>query len=140
MVISLLIVTFLIAFLIAFIVSAIFHKPVNGILKRMVPDDLSYAWARYLKFAIFVVGIGGGVRVWSLEKYFIAQGPENDILKLTAERWMLEVYQTIIGTLQSTAWILLVFFVFALIGVVIVRIFEGRQSRTGSHNNNNNNA
>jgi hypothetical protein len=133
MIIALLGATFAIAFIIASVVAIIFHKPTDNILKRIVPDDLSYAWTRYLKFAIYVVGIGGGVRVWSLERYFPSEAPGTGILTLTPERWMLEIYQAIIGTLQSTAWILLVFFLFALIGVVIVRIFEGKAAKTGTN-------
>ncbi len=37
---------------------------------------------------------------------------------------MLEVYRMVIGTLQGVAWMLLVFFVFALVAYVIVRAFE----------------
>jgi hypothetical protein len=61
------------------------------------------------------MGIGGGVRVWSFEKYLTLQEPYKEIVPLTSDRWVLEVYETIIGTLQSTAGVLLVFFVFALI-------------------------
>jgi hypothetical protein len=43
---------------------------------------------------------------------------------LTAEAWTLEIYRTVIGTLQSLAWMLLLVFVFALIAFVIVRAFE----------------
>jgi flagellar biosynthesis/type III secretory pathway M-ring protein FliF/YscJ len=39
----------------------------------------------------------------------------------------LEIYRTIIGTLQSNAWILLLFFLFALIAYVIVRGMETRR-------------
>jgi hypothetical protein len=124
MVIMLFVTTFIIAFVVASIVSFIFSKPIDSILKRVVPDDLSQAWAKYLKFAIYVVGIGGGVRVWSLEKYLTVQEPYREIVQLTSGRWVLEIYETIIGTLQSTAILLLVFFVFALIAVVVVRIFE----------------
>jgi hypothetical protein len=46
---------------------------------------------------------------------------------LNAERWVLEVYRTGIGTLQSVAWMLLVFFVFALIAYVIVRGMEAKR-------------
>lgn len=46
----------------------------------------------------------------------------------------LEVYRTVIGTLQSLAWMLLVFFGFALIAYVVVRGLQlrrqGRQGRT----------
>ena len=38
------------------------------------------------------------------------------------------MYRTIIETLQSIAWMLLVFFVFALIAFVIMRGFELRQA------------
>jgi len=70
------------------------------------------------------------VRVWSIEKYLTLQEPYKEIVPLTSDRWMLELYETVIGTLQATAMLLLVFFVFALIAVVIVRIFESRATKT----------
>jgi hypothetical protein len=81
----------------------IFAKPIASILNRVVPEEITPAWVKYLKFAIYIVGIGGGVRVWDFEKYITAQEPYQTIVELTSERWLLEVYQTIIGTLQSTA-------------------------------------
>jgi len=130
MIIALFITTFIIAFAVASIVVFIFNKPIDGILKRVVPVDISYAWAKYLRFAIYVVGIGGGVRVWALEKYLTPQEPYREIVQPTPDQWVLEIYETIIGTLQSDAILLLVFFVFALIAVVIVRIFETRTAKT----------
>ncbi len=132
MIILLLITTLLIAFAVASIVVLIFTRPINSILNRVVPVDISLAWSRYLKFALYVVGIGGGVRVWSFEKYITAQEPYNEIVPLTSERWVLEIYETIIGTLQSTAWLLLIFFVFALIAVVIVHSMELRTGKAES--------
>lgn len=131
MVITLLLTTFLVAFAVASLVVFLFNKPIESILRQVLPAELSPAWAKYLRFAIYVVGIGGGVRVWDLEKYMIAQDPYKVIVALTSERWLLELYQTIIGTLQSTTILLLVFFVFALIAVVIVRLFEPRGPKTG---------
>jgi hypothetical protein len=130
MIITLLTITFVVAFAVASIVAFVFNRPIDGILKRVVPADIAYAWVRYLRFAIYVVGLGGGVRVWDFEKYLIQQEPYNAIVPLTGERWMLEIYQTIIGALQSAAMVLLVFFVFALIAVVIVRIVETRAAKT----------
>ena len=132
MIIALLVVTFIVAFVVASIVVLIFTKPIEGILSRVIPDEISSAWSRYLKFAIYVVGIGGGVRVWSFEKYLTLQEPYKEIVPLTSDRCVLEVYQTIIGTLQSTVMLLLVFFVFALIALVIVRAFELRKAKTES--------
>ena len=48
---------------------------------------------------------------------------------LNADRWVLEVYRTIISTLQSTACMLLAFFIFGLIAYVVVRGFEMRRGR-----------
>jgi len=110
----------------------VFNKPIDGILRRIIADELSSTWSRYLKFAIYVVGIGGGVRIWSFEKYLTVQEPYKEIVSLTSDRWMLEIYDTIIGTLQSTTMLLLVFFVFALVALVIVRVFELRRTRTDS--------
>jgi hypothetical protein len=132
MIITLLLSTFVIAFAVASIVVFIFNKPIEAILRRVVPVDISYAWTRYLRFAIYVVGIGGGVRVWDFEKYLTLQEPYKEIIQLTSERWILEIYNTVIGTLQSVAMILLIFFVFALIAVVIVRMYEARTTKTES--------
>jgi len=128
MFIVLLAVTFLVSLLVSSIVVALFSKPVGSILSRVISDEISQAWSKYLKFAIYVVGVSTGVRVWNLEKY-ITPTPGNAGLTLTHDRWVLEVYRSIIGSLQGLAWLLLVFFMFALIAFVIVRVFELRSSR-----------
>ncbi len=130
MFILLLIVTFAIAFLVSFIVTRIFYSAMQKILVRIIAEDISSAWLRYLVFAIYVVGISSGVRVWDLERYIMPResrgGEVIEALVLNTDRWILEVYRTIIGTLQGIAWMLLVFFLFALIAYVIVKIFEGK--------------
>ena len=128
MFVSLLIVTFLVAALTSFLITRLFGKSVKKILGRIIAEELSSAWTRYLTFAIYVVGISGGVRIWDLEKYISPRGDEAEILVLNADRWTLEVYRTVIGTLQGVAWMLLIFFLFALIAYVIVR---GRESKRG---------
>jgi len=128
MFIVLLVVTFLVSLLVSAIVVALFSKPVGSILSRVISDEISQAWLKYLKFAIYVVGISSGVRVWDLEKY-ITPALGKEALVLTRDRWVLEVYRTIIGSLEGLAFLLLVFFMFALIAFVIVRIFELRSSR-----------
>lgn len=128
MFLSLLLVTFAISFLTALAVHLLFKRPIGDILKRIVSEELSAAWRRYIIFAIYVVGISGGVRIYDLERYITApaapRGEAAEPLTLTADRWTLEVYRTIIETLQSIAWMLLVFFVVALVAYVVVRGFE----------------
>ena len=127
MFIVLLVVTFVIAAAASFLIVRVFRRSITAILDRLVGEDISGAWWRYLTFAIYVVGISGGVRVWDLEKYITPRPEEAAAIVLNAERWTLEVYRTVIGTLQGVAWMLLVFFVFALVAYVIVRGLEARR-------------
>jgi hypothetical protein len=124
MFLSLLIISLAVSFVICMIVAIIFKKPVSRIMQRLIPDDIYAAWSKYVNFAIFVVGISGGTRIWDMEKYINPSGKDNVVLELTQLRWNLEVYHTVIATLQSIAWMLLVFFLFALVAYVIVRGFE----------------
>jgi len=136
MFITLLIVTFLIALSVSTIVVLVFTKPINNILVRIISDEISRAWSKYLKFAIYITGISSGVRIWALEKYITKPTGEGaEIVQLNPERWVLEVYRTIIETLQGIAWMLLVFFVFALVAYVIVRAFELKRQGNGKISN-----
>ena len=139
MFITLLLVTFLIALGVSALVAQLFKGPISGIVQRIIAEEISSAWVRYMRFAIYVVGISKGVRVWELERYITPRplarpglreggSAEGFALTLTTERWILEVYRTIIETLQGIAWMLLVFFVFALLAYVAVRLLEARKS------------
>ena len=129
MFISLLVVTFAIALVVSFVVARLFRSSIEAILQRIVTDELSRAWQRYVTFAIYVVGVSGGVRLHQLERYITSFDVNERPLVLTGERWTLEVYRTIIETLQSIAWMLLVFFAFALVAYVVVRAVEWRRGR-----------
>jgi len=127
MFLTLLIVTFSVAALVSALVAVVFNKPVQRILDRIIPEGLGREWHRYLMFALFVVGISSGVRVWELEKYITRPQFEGaEVVELTSERWILEIYRTVIETLQGLAWVLLVFFIVTLMALVVVRVFEGR--------------
>ncbi len=128
MVLTLLLVTFVLALAVSVTVARFFDKPVRSIMQRILADEVSIVWSKYLSFAVVVVGISSGVRVWDFEKY-LDPSKEGPIVMLTRERWVFEIYRTIIGSLQGIAWLLLVFFVFALLAFVVVRIFELRSSQ-----------
>jgi len=129
--IILLAVTFAISVVVSSIVVRMFAKPIEGILQRIISDPITEAWVKYVKFAIYVVGISSGVRIVELQRYITpGQFKDAQVLALTRDRWILEVYRTIIGSLQGIAWLLLVFFSVALIAFVIVRVFELKKTRT----------
>ena len=131
---SLLVVTFLVALGVSALTARAFDRSIGAILARVISDDISRGWQRFVRFAILVVGISGGVRVYDLERYIspdrlVTPERAQPILALTPERWTLEVYGTVIGALQSIAWALLVFFLVALLAYVVVRWAEHRSER-----------
>ena len=130
MFLTLLIVTFMVATIVSVLVARAFSKPIDQILARIIGDEISSAWRRYIIFALYVTGISAGVRIYDLEQYITApQYQGGQIVQLTADRWILEVYRTVIGTLQGIAWVLLVFFIFALLAFVAVRVFEMKKPK-----------
>ncbi len=138
MFISLLAVTFAVALGVSLTVSSLFAGSIRKILDRIIQEDISAGWLKYIRFAIVVVGVSAGVRIHALERYIL---PERDtglleegakavaanIPELNLERWVLEVYRTVIETAAGVAWLLLVFFIFALIAYVITRGMELRR-------------
>ena len=132
MFLTLLVVTFAVALVVSFATAKMFSASIQRILERIVAPDLAGAWHRYLMFAVYVVGISGGVRIYSLEQYINPRLPKESPLVLNADRWTLEVYRTVIGTLQAIAWLLLVVFVFLLIAYVVARGLERRNANNPS--------
>ncbi len=132
MFLTLLFVTFSVSVLVSFLVAMLFRGSLRTILNRILSVELVGAWFRYITFAIYVVGISGGVRIWELEKYITPRAEGEIPIVLNSDRWFLEIYRTVIATLQSTAWMLLVVFAVALIAVVIVR---GQEMKHGHASN-----
>jgi len=117
----LLIVTLAIAIVVSALVVFAFRKPVDSIFARIIGEDISSAWRKFLMFALFVVGIASGVQVWKLERFIEPETAEHARPVLTPEFWGLEIYRTIIGALGGLAWALLIFFVVGLIAFAMVR-------------------
>jgi hypothetical protein len=123
----LLIVTSAVSLVMSTLVALLFFRPISRILGRVVAEELAPSWRRYILFATYVVGIGGGVRLWEIERY-VTPDKDGTLLQLTSNRWIIEVCKSVIGSLQSIAWMLLVFFLFALVAYVVERGFESRKA------------
>ena len=119
--------TFLISIVTVTIVVGLFRNSIKAILSRIIKDDIYAAWSRYMLFALYVVGISAGVEIYKVEQYINRRFGE--VAELNTESLILEIYRTVIGTLQGVAWMLLLFFCFALVAYVIVRAVELKHSR-----------
>ena len=122
----LLLVTLAISVGVAALVIRMFRNPIDKIFARIIGEDISIAWRKFLTFALFVVGVSSGVNIRKLER-FVAPAIEDAVKpELTPEYWGLEIYRTIIDTLGGMAWALLLFFLVALIAFVIVKRKEAK--------------
>jgi hypothetical protein len=125
--------TFATALAVSFAVMWLFTKPIDSVLRRIIADDISAAWSKYMKFAILVVGVSTGVPLRDLERYVTATLGGREVqsaASLSVDRWIFELYRAAIETLQGIAWMLLVFFAFALIAYVIIRIAEAHKEQS----------
>lgn len=137
MFLTLLLVTLSLSVMVSYTATRVFRKPIGEIFSRIIQDSISAAWQRFIMFATYVVGISGGVRLYELERYITPQVADIGILELSGERWILEIYRTLIASLQSIAWMYLLVFIVALIAYVIVRGFELKNHKTGTERSKN---
>ena len=125
---TLLLVSLCLSVAVSFIVVTLLKRPIAEIFQRIIKDSISAAWQKYVIFSTYVVGISGGVRVYQLERYITSSEQNPEVLQLTTERWVIEIYRTVIESMQSIAWMYLLVFIFALIAYVIVRGFESKST------------
>lgn len=129
---ALLIVTLAVSLATSIAVVRFFDPTIRKTLQRIIGEELTDAWRKYLSFAIVVVGVSGGGRLWELEKYLpnpASSSKEGAQMLLTGERWFLEIYRTLIETLRSISWLLLLFFLAAMVAYVVMRVLDQRQSK-----------
>ncbi len=119
--------TFVAGFLVAVIVTMFFKKPISKIIKRLIDDEIYESWVKYMIFAIYVVSISSGVNLWKIERYINPVDKDSPIYQITSSALFFEIYRSLINSLTSLAWLLLVFYIIALITFVIKRIFENKK-------------
>lgn len=126
-----LLVTLVVSLLTAALTARFFDQAVDRILTRIVGEELADAWHKYIQFTIVVVGVSGGVQLWELQKYIANKGDAGAPPPMTFMSWVLEIYRSMIETLQSIAWMLLLFFLCGMIALVIMRGIEQRRRDQG---------
>ena len=130
---SLVLVTFILALGLSYVVMRLFSASIYAILARIIQEPIHTAWGKYTFFAGLVVGTSSGIRIYDMEKYISPiyvdrQTEQPMILKLTQERWVLEIYRTVVETLQGLAWMMLVFFMVALLAYVLIKRNEATKN------------
>ena len=127
MFVALFVASFVLALALAVTVAWISREAVDTVLRRFVADRaVRTGFEKYIRFAIVVVGISGGSRVRVLQEYLAASDLNKAAMaaQLTQEFWALEIYRTVVGTLEGIAALLLVCIFMALIAPLVVRMLK----------------
>ncbi|HEX8177804.1 MAG TPA: hypothetical protein VF543_22135 [Pyrinomonadaceae bacterium] len=132
MFLTLLIAEVLISLVISWYIVRILRQPIGKILNRITSDETSRAWLKYVKFAIYVAGLSGGVRLaerdiddFGMRIMEIGSARfDSRMYTYMVSRLTLEIYSTIIGALKGIFWFLALFFIIAASAFVILRVAE----------------
>ena len=127
MFVALFVASFVLALALSATIAWISREAIDSILRRFVVDHVVRSgFEKYIRFAIVVAGISGGTRVKALQEYISASEYNKAAMQtaLTQEFWTLELYRTVMGTLEGVAGLLLICVFLALIAPVVVRMLK----------------
>lgn len=93
---------------VAVLTTAVFAKPIDRVLSRLITGDVASAWALFVKFALFAATFTGGMPANDQGK-FVGFTPPVVIPPVPGEGTMF-VMKSIGASLMSASWFLLVFF------------------------------
>ncbi|MDX1419418.1 MAG: hypothetical protein R3181_05575 [Rubricoccaceae bacterium] len=91
------------------VAALLFDRATGAVFVRSFGEAVGRGWRWLVRFAVVVVGVASGVRVYELERYAAEGGPV-----LNGAEWLLAVYRSALGALESVVWALLLFFLVIL--------------------------
>jgi hypothetical protein len=119
--------SFVLALVLSATIAWLSREALDTILRRFVVDPVVRSgFEKYIRFAIVVVGISSGTRVKPLQEYISAAEWNKPALQaaLTQEFWTLELYRTVMGTLEGVAGLLLLCIFLALMAPAVLRMLK----------------
>jgi len=117
---------------ISWYVVRLLSQPTEKILNRITSsDEISRAWLKFVKFAIYVAGVSGGVKLTEKDIEEFLTIIERDTGRVNPFTYMymlsriaLEICMAVIGALRGIFWFLAYFFIALAIAFIIVRAIE----------------
>lgn len=113
----LLVATFLASMLVCAMTIALFTPPIARVLRGRLSEGATTLWTRSLLFAVCVIGVAVGARLWEIEAYADRGRP------ISTDRLSLEIYKTILATAAANVAVVLV----VALGVGLVALMKRPQ-------------
>ncbi|MDE0299142.1 MAG: hypothetical protein OXN17_10950 [Candidatus Poribacteria bacterium] len=122
-------VAFISAGLVSFCVASVCEKPLSNLMRRIIRNETSSAFTRYVRFVTYLVGISHGVNVNPLSSELAAHILERISIDRVSNypewwMWMSSIQTVILQPLIAIAYMYLALFVLGLIAYIIVRVRE----------------
>jgi hypothetical protein len=115
-----------VAFAASLLAAVLFDRATGAVFVRAFGEEVGRGWRWLVRFAVVVVGVASGVRLYDLQRF----AEEGEAPRLNAAEWLLEVYRSAIEALESVVWALLLFFLVVLFIALLGRRAERPAERT----------
>lgn len=115
MFITLLVVNLTISLAVCLATTFIFRKKFTDYLRKQWTEEGASIWIKYMSYLLCIIGVSVGTRVWDVERYLV----NGKTSELTQEQMALEMYKTLMATLQICALMIFVFLIFAWVASLI---------------------
>ena len=114
-------ISFVAAGLVSFCAASVCEKPLSILMRRIIQNETSHTFTRYVRYATYLVGISHGVTVDPLGFEFTAQFVDRDIER---QHLLLWIQVVIMQSLTAIASMYLALFILGLIAYITVKARE----------------
>ena len=122
-------VAFITAGLVSFCVASVCEKPLSILMRRIIQNETSSTFTRYVRYATYLVGISHGVNVNPLSSELAAHFLKSISIDRVSNypewwMWISSIQLVIMQPLIAIACMYLALFVFGLIAYITVKVRE----------------
>lgn len=122
-------VSFVTAGLVSFCVASVCEKPISILIRRIIQNDTSCMFTRYVRYATYLVGISHGVNVNPLSSELAVHILERISIDRVSNypewwMWMSSLQTVIMQPLTAIAYMYLALFVLGLMAYITVKVRE----------------
>lgn len=122
-------VAFITAGLVSFCVASVCEKPLSILMRRIIQNETSSTFTRYVRYATYLVGISHGVNVNPLSSELAMHILERISIDRVSNYpewwlWMSSIQTVIMQSLIAIAFMYLALFVLGLIAYITLKVRE----------------
>ena len=116
------IVSFVTAGLVSFCVASVCEKPISILMRRIIQNETSRMFTKYVRYTTYLVGISHGVRIHPIGFEIVTHFSEER--NLDYQLLLMWIQMVIMQSLTAIALMYLAFFILGLIAYISIKARE----------------